>query len=602
MKAPRLLITASVIVFLAVLSFPAPGAEYAGSFFQWTGAGTFTDSIYVSAAGAVSDVSILIRNAQTSRGFENNALLLTSPEETTIYLFDQSAYRVEGTSLYQTRFIDSAPVIITEGVSPYAGSFRPGESFSNLAGEWMTGTWTLAVYNQPAGQGNPGAVTDWSLIINQSTPVPTLTPTAPTPTPVPITYREYHGDWFTWTGNSTVERSIRIANSGMIADVNVKMNVDCSASLEPVGMYLVSPGETITGLFNQDDLEDTTMYLTTFDDSADRSILNGTAPYIGLYLPVQSLALFNNQTATGDWTLVVNNEDGGNNGMVSSWSLIVAVRDYQATPTITPVATRTPSATATPPPTPAPFSLILQSGDYAGDGTSDIGVFRAASGLWSVRGVGTSFFGQAGDVPASGDYDGDGTSDLALFRPASALWAIYGVTRVYYGTSGDTAVPADFTGDGMADIGIFRPATGLWAVRGLPRVYFGAAGDFPVPADFTGDGVDDPAIYRPAGGLWAVSGVTRVYFGTSGDLPLARDFSGDGTADLGIFRASSGLWAIRGWTRFYFGVSGDYPVGADFVGDWTDYPGVFRGASGLWAVRGVTRVYYGKSGDIPIAR
>ncbi len=755
MKASRLIVIPLSLFLPLLVASPLRGTEYSGTAFSWVTQGTYTSTINVPDTGTVSNVSVFIRDATTQLGFDNNAMILTSPSGTNRYLFELSVYQISGTSLYLTRFIDSAPVSITDGIPPYAGSFRPGESFSAFIGEEMAGEWTLAVYNDRSGPGNAGAVTDWSLIINDDPPPPD-----------PAVYREYHGDFISWTGVATKTSIISIGNQGQVEDLNVKMNVTCSASLDPVGMYLISPLGSIVDLFNKTDLEGTTMYLTTFDDSASRSIKNGITPYIGLHRPVASLALINDESVTGDWTLVAFNDDAANDGTVSDWSLILAIGNYQPTPppitpTPTVVPTTTPSTicytysggwvqwtqtgivksevivedvgtlvdlevtinnaytdydfyenamyiqspagtysylfihrghivpyparyisgnslyqtnfndaafsaitegsapytgsfrpveelsklygdtiqgvwtlvvyndspynqgyvedwsfkicvplviTPTPtvsPPTPTPIApslLVLQSGDYDGDGTSDIGVFRPSSGLWSVRGVGTSFFGRTGDIPASGDYSGDGMADITIFRPSSGLWAVHGVTRVYFGRSGDPPVPADYTGDGFADIGIFRPSTGLWAVRGLPRVYFGTSGDIPVPGDYTGDGFAGPAVFRPSTGLWAARGVTRVYFGGPGDLPLARDFSGDGTTDIGIFRPSTGLWAIRGLTRFHFGVAGDYPVAADFRGDWIDYPGIFRRTSGLWAIRGVTRVYYGQPGDIPVAR
>ncbi|MFH1038195.1 MAG: hypothetical protein V1789_05940, partial [PVC group bacterium] len=70
--------------------------------------------------------------------------------------------------------------------------------------------------------------------------------------------------------------------------------------------------------------------------------------------------------------------------------------------------------TPTPSPTPTPATLILDSGDYDGDSTSDIAVFRKSSGLWAVKGVTRVYFGTGSDTPASGDFDGDGRTDLAL--------------------------------------------------------------------------------------------------------------------------------------------------------------------------------------------
>ncbi len=948
---------AGFIIIFTCLSHPALATEYPGSFVEWTGYGIFTGDIVVPDAGTVSNVSLFIRNAYTYQGFNNNAMLLTSPIGTTIYLFDLSTYSITGKSLYLTRLIDTAPVIITEGIPPYAGSFRPGESFSNYNGEWMTGTWTLAVYNNALSTSNNGAVTNWSLIINE--------PPAPTPAPTPegFVYKEYKGTSFSWTGISTRLSDLSIAASGVIADVNVNMNAVCTTSLDSLGMYLISPEGTIVGLFNKHDLDETTLYLTTFDDAADQSIKNGLAPYIGLYRPVESLALFNNQSVTGEWTLVAYNDDAGNNGTVSAWSLVIGIRDYVSptpttTPTPLPPATATPigyktpsptpfgyhtptpapnpcydvivenvnevpyvgvgiteskiyipdnflikdvdvefsawvdnplgegcgtlntkalyltapnnvivelfgkhdleeqglyltyfdddaaipivddiapyygphqpvppgldkfrqegtwsrgtwvlswyddcaadlgtiehftlclnrpnltpsptivpsatPASPTPPtPTPAPTSPVvtcetysgsffswtggavaldtitvadigtvdhvllhitelycatgleyvgmyllapaatpvpmfekhdlnehqlylttfrgdagnlittgiapyigsylpvgnlgalsgkqitgdwtlvvyndeptndgyvtdwdleicyvagvpitptpttpppttptppggmpipvLESGDYDGDGTSDIGIFRPSLGQWLVRGVGTSWFGQSGDIPASGDYDGDGTTDIAIFRSSNGLWAVSAVTRVYFG-SGDISIPGDYDGDGVADIAIYRKSSGLWVVKGITRRYFGTSTDYPVPADYDGDWATDLAVFRPSMGLWAVYGVTRAYFGNQTDLPVPRDYDGDGTDDIGIVRFSTGLWAIRGGGHFYFGTTGDIPVPADYRGNGIDYPGIFRRATALWAIKGVTRAYCGKSGDIPIAK
>jgi hypothetical protein len=242
-------------------------------------------------------------------------------------------------------------------------------------------------------------------------------------------------------------------------------------------------------------------------------------------------------------------------------------------------------------------SPVIDSGDYDGDSTSDVAVFRPASGLWAIKGVTRAYFGQDGDIPASGDFDGDGTTDISLFRPASGLWAVQGGLRVYFGQDGDIPVPGDYTGDGTVDAAIFRPASGLWAVRGGSRTYFGAQGDIPVP--FYPDGRDNPkeiAIFRSASGLWAAPGLPRTYFGTEGDRPVI------GTeAEPAIFRAASGLWAVKSLTRFYFGQDGDQPVPGHYTGFLPDNPAIFREASGLWAVRNGFRTYFGQAGDIPVA-
>ncbi len=251
-----------------------------------------------------------------------------------------------------------------------------------------------------------------------------------------------------------------------------------------------------------------------------------------------------------------------------------------------------------------PERPVIASGDYNGDGSSDIALFRPGSGLWAVRGVTRAYFGGMGDVPASGDYNGDGTTDFAVFRPEGGLWAVRGVSRVYFGGSGDASVPGDYDGDGRADIAVFRESSGLWAVRGVTRFYFGRTGDLPAPADFDSfnPGRTEAAVFRPSTGLWAIRDLERVYFGTSGDTPLMAKFDDLPGDDISIFRPASGLWAVYDYNRYYFGGPGDTPVPADYTGGGQAPPAVFRSATGLWAVRGLTRTYFGGQYDIPVSR
>ncbi len=242
------------------------------------------------------------------------------------------------------------------------------------------------------------------------------------------------------------------------------------------------------------------------------------------------------------------------------------------------------------------------SGDYDGDGTADIGVFRPGSGLWAVRGVTRVYFGEENDQPVPGDYDGNGTAEPAIFQDSSGWWSIRGVTGFYFGGASDQPVPGDYAGDGTTGAGIFREGYGLWALRDLTRIYWGGYGDIVEPGYYRGGGTTDIALFRPVSGLWAVRGVTRFYFGSSSDQPVPADYTGDGTPDCGIYRGASSLWAIRGVTRIYFGSSADSSVPGDYTGTGTDSSGIFRGSSGLWAIRGVSRTYFGRTGDIPVVR
>lgn len=253
-------------------------------------------------------------------------------------------------------------------------------------------------------------------------------------------------------------------------------------------------------------------------------------------------------------------------------------------------------------PTPTPLPLILGSGDYNGDGTSDVVIFRPRTGLWAIKGLTRLYFGIGGDQPVSGDYNGDGMTNIAVFRGDSGLWSIKGITRTYFGNSSDIPVPGDYDRDGACDIGIFRRDNGLWAIRNITRIYHGGSNGLPVPGDYNGDGSRDMAVFNQEEGRWVLRGITTFSFGTKGDRPLSGDYNGDGIWECWIFRPSSGLWMIRGVTRMYFGSTSDQPISADYDGDASDDIGIFRNSSGLWGIQALSRVYFGAAGDIPVTR
>jgi endonuclease/exonuclease/phosphatase family metal-dependent hydrolase len=261
-----------------------------------------------------------------------------------------------------------------------------------------------------------------------------------------------------------------------------------------------------------------------------------------------------------------------------------------------------PAPTPSPLPSPTPLLINIESGDYDGDGTSDIGIFRPVAGLWSVKNITRAYFGNSADIPAPGDYNGDGTTDIGTYRTSCGLWAIRDLTRVYFGGSSDLPVSADYDGNGTSNIGLFRKASGLWAIRNITRIYFGGLQDLPVPADYSGEGTSDIALFRGSSGLWAIKNTSRIYFGGDVDIPVPGDYSGNGIAEVAIFRSYYGLWGIRETTRIYYGSSSDQPVTADYDGDFRDDAGIFRSTAGLWSVREISRVYYGTSGDIPVTR
>ncbi len=244
------------------------------------------------------------------------------------------------------------------------------------------------------------------------------------------------------------------------------------------------------------------------------------------------------------------------------------------------------------------FTLKDVAADYDGDQKTDLALFRPSTAQWIVKqssdGIlrdpttgGLPQFGGPNlmDVPITGDFDGDGRTDMGVYRPSTAQWIVklssggvlrdpktnalpvFGVANLY-----DIPIPGDYDGDGKTDLAVFRPATSEWLVvkssgggividpaTGLaPRFGGPDLMDIPIPADFDGDGRTDLAVFRPSTAQWLVKlsagGVLRdpvtgkvPQFGGPNlmDVPIPGDYDGDGKADLAVFRVSTAQWIVR---------------------------------------------------------
>ena len=145
-----------------------------------------------------------------------------------------------------------------------------------------------------------------------------------------------------------------------------------------------------------------------------------------------------------------------------------------------------------------PKAIEHHAGDFDGDGTPDLSVFRPANGQWFVLNggsntVGIVQFGLQGDVPVDGDFDGDKRSDFAVFRPSTGTWFIKissdpntdGV--IQFGLPGDKPVAGDYDHDGRTDIAVWRPSIGDYFIRNssngvVQETHWGLQGDIPILA------------------------------------------------------------------------------------------------------------------------
>ena len=244
------------------------------------------------------------------------------------------------------------------------------------------------------------------------------------------------------------------------------------------------------------------------------------------------------------------------------------------------------------------------TGDWDGDGVTELGMFLDGAWFLDLNGNGTwdesdlwASLGTASDSPVTGDFDGDGKTDIGIFGPAwkGDRWAVTvepglpDPANRPYGKAKNVPPEAEAATDGVR--AMRRTVNGDVRVDVIDHVFeYGSDGDIPVTGDFNGDGVTNIGVF--SGGLWRLDtdgngrltlSDQQLRLGSAGDLPVVGDFNGDGSDELGVFRG--GRWHIdtnRDGVLdardqiFELGGEGDLPVVGDFDGDGADEPGVYH--------------------------
>ncbi|ATB37102.1 hypothetical protein CYFUS_002523 [Cystobacter fuscus] len=237
------------------------------------------------------------------------------------------------------------------------------------------------------------------------------------------------------------------------------------------------------------------------------------------------------------------------------------------------------------------------TGDFNGDGKTDIAYTRPGWNAWKVclstgNGFTSANWGTDADQLAfdaynhvvTGDFNGDGRTDIAYTRPGWNAWKVRlstgnGFTSTLWGTATDylatdaysRVVTGDFNGDGKTDIAYTRPGWNAWKVclstgNGLTSANWGTDTDGlgldsdnrVVTGDFNGDGRTDIAYTRPRWNAWRArlstgNGFTSTLWGTDTDSLVqdaynyvtAGDFNGDGKTDLAFTRPQWNSWKTR---------------------------------------------------------
>ena len=315
-------ISIRILFYYTILAGSLFGTEYAAT--QVTipnQSGVTVGTLEITDLGTITDLNIqLTYNSSSSSALNYLTFNLLSPSGTAVALINQGD--VTGASLFQTLLDDQATTTISNGSSPYIGSFIPANSLSSFNDETIAGTWEIVVYNQSSYT----ATLDWSLYLETDNSTPTTPPDYGT---------EYAATQVSIPNQSGVTvGTLEITDLGTITDLNIQLtyNSSSSSALNYLTFNLLSPSGTAVALINQGDVTGASLFQTLLDDQATTTISNGSSPYIGSFIPANSLSSFNDETIAGTWEIVVYNQSSYTATL--DWSLYLETDN--STPTTPP--------------------------------------------------------------------------------------------------------------------------------------------------------------------------------------------------------------------------------------------------------------------------
>ena len=119
-----------------------------------------------------------------------------------------------------------------------------------------------------------------------------------------------------------------------------------------------------------------------------------------------------------------------------------------------------------------------------------MGVFRPSTHTFYLQNNGlptTSInWGISTDMPVTGDWNGDGRTDVGVFRNSTHMFYLKNgttTTAISWGINTDLPVTGDWNGDGRTEVGVFRPSTHMFYLKNgttATAISYGVSTDLPV--------------------------------------------------------------------------------------------------------------------------
>jgi hypothetical protein len=206
---------------------------------------------------------------------------------------------------------------------------------------------------------------------------------------------------------------------------------------------------------------------------------------------------------------------------------------------------------------------------------SKIGVFRPSIHMFYLKNGTTTTtinWGTSTDLPVTGDWNGDGRTDVGVFRNSTHTFYLKNgttTTSINWGTSTDLPVTGDWNGDGRSEVGVFRNQTHAFYLKNgttTTSINWGISTDLPVTGDWNGDGRSEVGVFRNSTHTFYLKNgttTTTINWGTSTDSPVIGDWNGDGRSEVGVFRPSVHTFYLKNGTTtttISWGASTDLPV------------------------------------------